>query len=554
MSPDLPEMSALQGRYPARSVALWHRGSALLALALLGCDGTVDALSRIDPPALLHSTMASTAYGVAQSKWSHFPVPPEDGPLLAPTALMVAVQESPVPTSPRIGYLRLGEKVARSEQPVSTTGCPGGWYAIRPVGFVCQDKNSTVKMDHPLVRAFGHGPDRSKPLPYSYGFLRAVAPNYLKVPTEDEQFKSEMRLDRHLRNHKRFTESWDAMNPGANDVPLSESGAAKGPVPPETESPDMHARYGGSGDDTVPWWLDGERRVPNISTFRAPSYAVIAGRIKRHAGLALVDSFVAGEESMKRRFAVSVDGRLVPTDKIKADGGSTFHGEELGKHSLPVAFPWRQGAKSWKAVGNGLEKAESVPLRAMIPLTGKVRSVSGVRYVEAKDGEWLRSQDLKVAPAPSELPWFAKDGVRWIDIGILSQTLVLYEGRTPVYATLISSGRDGLGDPQKTLSTPTGTFRIYQKHVTTTMDSDAADNEFELRDVPWVMYFKGGYALHAAYWHDDFGRLRSHGCINLSPIDARYVFNWTTPDTPVSWHGSYAGDAFGKGTLIHIHA
>src|SRR5690606_26922412 len=80
MSPDLPEMSALQGRYPARSVALWHRGSALLALALLGCDGTVDALSRIDPPALLHSTMASTAYGVAQSKWSPLPVPPEDGP------------------------------------------------------------------------------------------------------------------------------------------------------------------------------------------------------------------------------------------------------------------------------------------------------------------------------------------------------------------------------------------------------------------------------------------------------------------------------------------
>ncbi len=73
------------------------------------------------------------------------------------------------------------------------------------------------------------------------------------------------------------------------------------------------------------------------------------------------------------------------------------------------------------------------------------------------------------------------------------------------------------------MSTPQGTFRIVQKHITTTMDSAVADHEFELRDVPWVMYFKGGYALHAAYWHDDFGRARSHGCVNVSPIDARYL-------------------------------
>ena len=71
-----------------------------------------------------------------------------------------------------------------------------------------------------------------------------------------------------------------------------------------------------------------------------------------------------------------------------------------------------------------------------------------------------------------------------------------------------------------------GTFRVYQKHITTTMDSSVADHEFELRDVPWVMYFKGSYALHAAYWHDDFGHVRSHGCVNLAPI----VVNDETPN------------------------
>jgi lipoprotein-anchoring transpeptidase ErfK/SrfK len=110
-----------------------------------------------------------------------------------------------------------------------------------------------------------------------------------------------------------------------------------------------------------------------------------------------------------------------------------------------------------------------------------------------------------------------------------------------------------LGEPGKTLSTPRGTYRIYQKHITTTMDSDVADHEFELRDVPWVMYFKGGYALHGAYWHDDFGRTRSHGCVNVAPIDARFAFEWATPEVPRHWHATYSSDVTNQGTLVHIH-
>jgi hypothetical protein len=483
----------------------------------------------------------------------HLPVPPEDGPQLAPVSLVTPVLEAPVVGAEAIGYLRLGEKVARSEEPVSTAGCTGGWYAVRPVGFVCLDKNATLKMDHPLVRAFPHGADREKPMPYSYGFLRAVAPNYLRVPTRDEQFKFEMRLERHLRNYARLAHKWDELAHGANQVPLSESGAALGGVPAGTPVPGYNERFGGHGDDTVPWWLQGTRRVPNISSFRAPAYAAIAGRVKRHAGVALVDTFVGGPEAQNRRFAVAVDGRLIPTDKIKAEGGSRFSGAELKEVGLPVAFPWREGTSYWDVKNAQPERAEKAALRKMIPLSGKVQHFAGQRFVETKDGRWLRSDDLRVHAKPSKLPWFAHTKTRWIDISILSQTLVLYEGSTPVYATLVSSGRDGLGDPKETLSTPTGTFRIYQKHVTTTMDSNVADNEFELRDVPWVMYFKGGYALHAAYWHDDFGRARSHGCVNLSPIDARYIFRWSAPDTPHHWHASYAGEAFGSGTLVHIH-
>jgi len=530
------------------------RGIAAHCMLLLGCEpshGSETKEKHVDVP-LLHASMASTAYGVAQSKWMHVAVPLEGGPRIAPVALMVPVFEVPVKDSTPIGYLRLGETVERSEHPVSKAGCPGGWYALRPVGFLCQDHNSTIKLDHPLVRAFPHGPDRDKPLPYRYGFLRAVAPNYLRVPSKEEQFKFEMRLERHLRSYSKLKDHWDELSHGANAVPLGPSGAAVGDVEADTPLPDMNERYGGDGDDAVPWWLEGERRIPNISTFRAPAYAVIADRIKRHAGVAFVDTFVASEAALNRRFAVTVDGRLIPADKIKADGSSRFHGRELDEVTLPVAFPWRPGTELWQGQGK-LARAGEVPLRKMIPLSGEVRFVGQERLVKTRDGKWLRSRDVKIAPAPSALPWFAKDKLRWIDISILSQTLVLYEGSKPVYVTMVSTGRDGLGDPDKTYSTPTGTFRIYQKHVTTTMDSNVADSEFELRDVPWVMYFKGGYALHAAYWHDDFGRPRSHGCVNLSPIDARYIFNWSLPDTPEHWHASYAGETFGQGTLVNIH-
>jgi lipoprotein-anchoring transpeptidase ErfK/SrfK len=76
--------------------------------------------------------------------------------------------------------------------------------------------------------------------------------------------------------------------------------------------------------------------------------------------------------------------------------------------------------------------------------------------------------------------------------------------------------------------------------------------DFELRDVPWIQYFASGYALHGAYWHDVFGIARSHGCINLAPIDARYVFMWTDPPVPKGWHGINVGADMGEGTGVVV--
>jgi hypothetical protein len=523
---------------------------ALLAALASGCAGSE---GPADPPTVMRVKPENGGPALDADEWSKTPVPPENGPKLAPIAMTVPIRKRPLPSAETIGYLRAGARVARSDKPVSMRECAGGWYAVRPAGFVCAGPEATTKLDHPIARAIDVEPDRLRPMPYKYAFLRAIAPNYLRVPSKAEQFQYEMRLERHLRNFEKLREEWDALDVGANDVPLDPGGLALGRIPEHAVPMDQSVRYGGKGDDRLPWWLDGGRRIPNLSSYKAPPYAVIADRSKRHAGFALIGTFVAGPEAQGRRFAVTTDARLLPADKLKADSGSPFHGADITKIGLPLAFVREQGARYYELASGRLRKAELLPQRELVPLTGAVRGSGSERMVEARNGLWLKSSELRTVPKSSTLPPYARKGTKWIDVSILNQTLVLWEGDRAVYATLVSTGKDGLGDPSKTHSTPVGTFRIFQKHVTTTMDSAVADHEFELRDVPWVQYFKGGYALHAAYWHDDFGRSRSHGCINLSPIDARYVFFWTTPGVPEHWHGGYAGEPLGGGTIVNVH-
>ena len=77
------------------------------------------------------------------------------------------------------------------------------------------------------------------------------------------------------------------------------------------------------------------------------------------------------------------------------------------------------------------------------------------------------------------------------------------------------------------------------------------DGPYSIEDVPWVMYFQGSYALHAAFWHNYFGWRMSHGCVNLAPPDARWMFLWAEPRLPEGWHGVVADDAH-PGSRVEI--
>jgi lipoprotein-anchoring transpeptidase ErfK/SrfK len=123
----------------------------------------------------------------------------------------------------------------------------------------------------------------------------------------------------------------------------------------------------------------------------------------------------------------------------------------------------------------------------------------------------------------------------WIHIDLAQQVLVAYEGDHRVLATLISSGKSDL----KSHMTHKGTFRIYAKSVHTSMRGKPWD-DYYAEEVPWTMHYDDGRALHGAYWHDQFGVQKSHGCVNLSPADAAWLFQWVPPKLPDGWHSVLA--------------
>jgi hypothetical protein len=114
-----------------------------------------------------------------------------------------------------------------------------------------------------------------------------------------------------------------------------------------------------------------------------------------------------------------------------------------------------------------------------------------------------------------------------IYVDIASQTLVAYEGDTPVLTSLVASGWGGT-------PTPAGTFSTYHKAPSVHMTDGAGDEaNYDLPGVPWVSFFTGnGDAFHGAYWHNDFGDPRSHGCVNVPDNVAKFLYLWTNPTVP----------------------
>lgn len=472
-------------------------------LVACGAEETAPPLSRV-------AANASPGASTTSATTAEPPSPPRRTTLVAiqPEAW---VHQAANIDSTKVGYIAPGGKVVSATgQRTAGPGCRGGFYAVEG-GHVCADA-VTVDAAHPVATLFSRQPEMTG-LPYLYARSRYPTPvRYARFPTRAEQREHEPDLRKHLKAHDQRVER------GAVDLPEPEEA-----VPLLTTGRPLPA-------------LEGADR----------SGVLKLGRARRRSGFALLATYV----HEGRHFGLTRELSLIPLDRTRLVKASALRGAELGDDAeLPVAIVTSKRARRYRLEGNKLVRDDRIPRYGVFELTGDEREGGGRNYLETRDGEWVREKQVRVIEGFRNAPVWAERGDKWIDISILQQTLVAYEGTKPVFATLVSTGADGIASHEKTHATIVGTFLIHTKHVTTDMDSDVKGESFDLRDVPFVQYFTKGYALHGAYWHDDFGRPRSHGCVNLSPHDAAWLFGWTSPSLPEGWHGALSS----QGTLVHIH-
>ena len=402
-----------------------------------------------------------------------------------------------------IGSLWLGGSVKiRGPERVPGAGCGDVWVPVEPRGWVCVDgRRTTLDPAHPaLVRLF---PDSLKPetaWPHRYAVVPRDVPRY-RLPPE--------------------------VTPGA-------PGAAEATL----QLPFLLGRD--MGPELPPGLYEGRTKI-----------------VARSA-LAYVRELPIGD----RTYLLMPDFSFVRRDQVELVPPGEFVGVRLSQGlELPVGFVQEEGTRLY-LLGPGESaqpSGEVLTRRTAVALGGATREVGGDIYYPVKDSElWLRARDA-VIPRPTARHPFGETlpagRATWLEASILGGWLVAFEGTTPVYATLISAGRGGTPvegrDPVSTASTPTGRFFITGKFHTATMESSTTP--IVHGDVPWTQNFSGPHAIHSAYWHEEWGDLKSAGCVNVSPRDGQWLFGFTEPAVPPGWHAVKHVPRDGPATVLILH-
>ncbi len=247
-------------------------------------------------------------------------------------------------------------------------------------------------------------------------------------------------------------------------------------------------------------------------------------------------------------FGLTTKGVWVPMRDVRAAREFLFQGESMDGQ-LDVAWVYQDTADVYAKPGGLRVKREAYP-RFLALKVLETREHWGRRWFRVGDEQWVSDREVR-APHPAPSPAGLRPGERWIDVDLDNQILTAYEGDRPVFATLVSTGKGHAGTEQ---ATPKGEHRIWVKLRSSDMDNlenEEASRYYAIQDVPWVMYFERGYGLHGTFWHRSFGRVRSHGCVNLTPLDAQRLYHWTSPPMPSGWSAVLPTE-YDPGTLVRV--
>jgi len=277
-----------------------------------------------------------------------------------------------------------------------------------------------------------------------------------------------------------------------------------------------------------------EIRYGEVVRQNAPVYASLEDAIKKGQVLRKIDSpysFISYTEEAvvdgKRYYMVEAGGWMTANDISRIGTPALFQG--LLFHSTPAnPFGWilypvvtkrTPGFQLDDYTGRELYRYDVVNIYA-------VEVVDGLEWYMVRPDEWIpEKQDWqrfvgRVIPA-TQPPEGVENG-KWIEVNLHEQTIAAYENKQLVFASLVATGIAPFW-------TKPGLFQIYQKFEATPMrgsfEADRSD-AYYLEDVPWTMYYDQARALHGAYWHNGFGAVRSHGCVNMSVGDAHWLYDW----------------------------
>jgi len=244
------------------------------------------------------------------------------------------------------------------------------------------------------------------------------------------------------------------------------------------------------------------------------------------------------------KYYVSVDDKVLPVKSTMiVQHYSQWQGEQLTA-ATHLPFGWVNPVKAPIFDAPDGKKIDQVEQRTRLEVLEE-QLVGKARWLRVGEGRWMKERHLNevrkiVRPEGTGMH------PQWFDVDLGEQVVVAYENDQPVYATLTASGHE----PN---NTPRGNYPIWGKVTSITMKSQEYDDiPYYVNRVPWVMFFQAHNALHGAYWHDRFGNTKSHGCVNLAPKDAKYIFDWLQPNLPLGWTSIRYWD-LSEAPVAHVH-
>ena len=420
--------------------------------------------------------------------------------------MRVNVFERPDMDSPRLGYLMKGQRIMVGDPKYASESCPKGWFQLDTGGFVCQGR----------------------------GMLVGAKPRFIPRPPPDGRFDE---LDPY--RHGFIRNDW---TPGYKRIPAAEEIW----TPPTREVGDKNADGGVPAVETLPhsseeadggvdYYKYTKKRFRNIRELMSRGFWISVGARRF-------------DEATHKFYYETIKGDFVPAENVHLIKPPTFKGYEVtGETPLPAAIVTDRHASFFTLRNDkfrGIGPVERLSSYRVV----ETKKSRGMSFYRIEGDRWLKSNQVayfELVPPPEGVT----DRDQWIRVDLTHQTLVAYDGTMPVYATLVSTG---LPESDETV-TPRGKFRILFKHLTDDMAGSVGDEQevYSVQDVPWVQYIHRNIALHASFWHSSYGTPKSHGCINLSPADARWLFSWSHPKLPDKWHAVAATEK-NPGTIVVV--